>query len=251
MWIFKKQVQICAVAYLLFLLLKTDVFSFYFSYATIMSGFSVGGSCMKISNFTTEDFNVFTIDGLEARMQALKNQIQPRLQALGDYFSSELATMTGHEWYPHVAKHTRRTINPPNDTWVAFSGNKRGYKMLPHFQIGLWETHMFVWFAVIYEAPNKAEFGKVLENQAEKIKESIPNHFVWSLDHTKPDVIPHSTLSSDDLKKMFQRLQQVKKAEILCGIQIKKENAVALSDDELIKAISEAFVHLIPLYKLS
>ena len=37
----------------------------------------------------------------------------------------------------HVAKHARRSVNPPIDTWVAFAPNKRGYKMLPHFQIGL------------------------------------------------------------------------------------------------------------------
>ena len=70
-----------------------------------------------------------------------------------------------------------RTVNPPNDTWVAFAANKRGYKMMPHFQIGLWETHLFVWFAVIYEAPNKAEFGKRLEEKAEVINKNYSTTF--------------------------------------------------------------------------
>ncbi|MFB5932603.1 MULTISPECIES: DUF1054 family protein [Bacillaceae] len=38
---------------------------------------------------------------------------------------------------------------------------------MPHFQIGLWETHMFIWYAVIYEAPNKMEIGKHLERQTD------------------------------------------------------------------------------------
>ena len=37
-------------------------------------------------------------------------------------------------FYPHVAKHARRSVNPPKDTWVAFATSKRGYKMLPHFK---------------------------------------------------------------------------------------------------------------------
>ncbi|WP_419883712.1 YktB family protein [Peribacillus sp. B-H-3] len=205
---------------------------------------------MNISGFTAADYNVFKIDGLDPRMEALKNRIQPKLRQLGDYFSKELTELTGDEMFPHVAKHMRRTINPPNDTWVAISRNSRGYKMMPHFQIGLWGTHMFVWFSVIYEAPDKAQYGLTLENNAETIKDSIPGHFVWSIDHTKPDVIPHSSLSLDDMKSMFQRLQTVKKAEILCGIQISREDAVSLSDQSFIKRIQESFEVLIPLYKL-
>ena len=34
---------------------------------------------------------------------------------------------------------------------------------------------------------------------------------------------------------MFQRLQTVKKAEILCGIHIPQENAVKLTEDELLE----------------
>ncbi|MDQ0217224.1 DUF1054 domain-containing protein [Peribacillus cavernae] len=206
---------------------------------------------MEHMNFVASDFNVFKIDGLDQRMDALKDRIQPKLQRLGKHFSQELSSKTGDEMFMHVAKHARRTINPPNDTWVAFARNSRGYKMMPHFQIGLWETHIFVWFAVIYEAQGKTDFGKVLEQNAEKVKEIIPNHFVWSIDHTKPDIIPHEGLSVQELKTMFQRLQTVKKAEILCGIQVPREDAIKISNDGFVTLISNAFDHLIPLYKFS
>lgn len=205
---------------------------------------------MNQVHFTASDFNTFTIDGLEERMDALKERIRPKLQDLGDYFAQQLSIMTGEEIFPHVAKHARRTINPPKDTWVAFAANRRGYKMMPHFQIGLWETHLFVWFAVIYEAPNKAEFGKRLEENAELLKNSIPENFVWSIDHMKPDVIPHNGLNTEDLLSMFKRLQTVKKAEILCGIQIPREEAVQLTDKELVDTIQYTFETLLPLYKL-
>lgn len=200
--------------------------------------------------FTEKDFNVFHIDGFQERMDALIETIRPKLQVLGDYFSPKLSIMTGEEILPHVAKHARRTVNPPNDTWVAFSSNKRGYKMLPHFQIGLWGTHLFVWFAIIYEAPNKVEYGKKLEDMAGQLIKMIPQEFVWSIDHMKPDAIPHHELKETDLISMFQRLQTVKKAEILCGIHIPREDAAKLNEDELLDTIQNTFETLLPLYKL-
>lgn len=206
---------------------------------------------MNFSGFTNEDFNVFTIDGLDARMETLKETIRPKLEALGEHFSPTLSTLVGEEMFFHVAKHARRSVNPPKDTWVAFANNKRGYKMVPHFQIGLWETHLFIWFAVIYEANGKEEFGKTLEKNIKKIDELIPAEFVWSMDHTKPEVIPNKGLSKDDLSSMFTRLQTVKKAEILCGITIDRNSAVEMTADQFIQKVDDTFKNLIPLYQLS
>ncbi|WP_421384373.1 YktB family protein [Bacillus salacetis] len=205
---------------------------------------------MNFNGFTEDDFNVFSIDGLEDRMEALIETVRPKLDALGTHFSPTLSTMTGDEMFPHVAKHARRSVNPPDDTWVAFANNKRGYKKHPHFQIGLWETHVFVWFAMIYEAPAKEEYGKKLEQNIDRITDIIPRNFVWSGDHTKPEVQPFSEMDKEELTSLFKRLQTVKKAEILCGIQIPREKAVKLSGDETIEIISDAFVKLLPLYNL-
>lgn len=137
---------------------------------------------MEFKGFTNEDFDVFQIDGLEARMDGLKERIRPKLESLGQYFAPALTTLTGDEMYVHVAKHARRTINPPKDTWVAFANNPRGYKMLPHFQIGLWNTHLFIWFAVIYEAPLKEEvaarFTKNLIKFIKKYRKILFGHWI-------------------------------------------------------------------------
>jgi uncharacterized protein YktB (UPF0637 family) len=206
---------------------------------------------MSFNGFTNSDFDVFTLNGLEERMEQIKTTIRPKLEFLGNTFAPTLSSLTGNEMFHHVAKHARRTINPPNDTWVAFSSSKRGYKMLPHFQIGLWETHLFVWFAVIYEAPAKEKFGKNLENHINEIVGFIPDHYMWSGDHMKPDATHMSEMKKDDLLALFRRLQTVKKAEILCGIQIPREQAVRLNGSELLNVINSVFVNLVPLYKLS
>ncbi|HEY4554097.1 MAG TPA: DUF1054 domain-containing protein [Bacillaceae bacterium] len=206
---------------------------------------------MTFSGFTNEDFDVFSIEGLENRMDALINRVRPKLDHLGRLFAPELGAMTGNEMFYHTAKHARRTKNPPNDTWVAFSSSNRGYKMLPHFQIGLWETHIFAVFAVIYEAPSKPAIGKALESNLTQITAGLPGHFVISGDHTKPDATPLKDMNSSDLAKLFKRLQTVKKAELVCGLHIPREKATLMSGEELIHSIHNAFAILVPLYKLS
>lgn len=118
---------------------------------------------MTQMRFTEEDFNTFTIEGLDARMEVLKETVRPKLTALGEHFAPTLSALTGDEMFPHVAKHARRSVNPPADSWVAFANSKRGYKKLPHFQIGLWETHVFVWFAIIYESLSKKNMANCLK----------------------------------------------------------------------------------------
>ncbi|ERN53098.1 DUF1054 domain-containing protein [Alkalihalophilus marmarensis] len=199
--------------------------------------------------FTQEDFDVFDIEGLDARMEALKTRIRPKFEALGIELAPTLSSMTGDEFFTHVAKHARRKVNPPNDTWVAFAANKRGYKKLPHFQVGLFGTHLFVWFAMIYEAPAKGEFAeRLLDNPGEWLKK-VPKNFVWSIDHMKPEAISQSDVDADEFTSMLTRLRDVKKAELLCGIHIDRHDPILKDGDALLKRIEETYQHLLPLYQ--
>ncbi|MRX71672.1 DUF1054 family protein [Bacillus lacus] len=200
--------------------------------------------------FGKEDFNIFTIEGLQPRMDAIISQVRPKLEELGTHFSASLSGQAGEELFAHVAKHARRSVNPPDDTWVAFANSKRGYKKLPHFQIGLWETHVFVWFAVIYESPVKKDFGTLLEEKQEQIAKMIPKDYVWSDDHTKPDVLPFKDMDKEDMQRLFTRLQNVKKAELLCGITIPREDIVEMDAKQQLSLFESTFQTLMPLYQM-
>lgn len=206
---------------------------------------------MKALSFEQQDFQVFEVNGLDERMSEMKEHIRPKLEALGSRFASFFTNATNEEFFAHVAKHARRSVNPPNDTWVAFAANKRGYKMLPHFQIGLWGSHVFVYFGLIYECPQKTEYAKAFSRHIDAIKESIPPHFVWSVDHTKTAVKMHDSLSNEELQAMFNRLASVKKAELLCGIHVPKEKAIDLNDEQFVYLVKDTFKKLLPLYKLT
>src|SRR6266581_4575545 len=84
---------------------------------------------MAFPGFTPADFKVFDIEGFKPRMEAIKSRIRPKLEAIGRDLLPDVARIAGDEAFAHVAKHMRRTVNPPDDTWVAFALDKRGSAM--------------------------------------------------------------------------------------------------------------------------
>ncbi|WP_077601042.1 YktB family protein [Oceanobacillus sojae] len=201
---------------------------------------------MELHHFIKEDFQTFLIDGLDERMEAIQNRIQPKFQVIGEDLVSFLSEKTGQELYLHIAKHARRTVNPPKDTWLAIADNKRGYKKHPHFQVGLFDDHLFIWLALIYELPNKQKIAQNYLNSFNEIK-SLPESFVVSLDHTKKDSISLEELSQKDL----ERFRDVKKAEFLIGKHLSYDDPILQNDKELFAAITETYEQLLPLYQLA
>lgn len=202
---------------------------------------------MNFSGFQKSDFDTFHITGLNERMAAIQERIQPKFKAIGSELVDDVSAMVGSEMYLHIAKHARRTVNPPNDTWLAIAGNKRGYKKHPHFQIGLWDDHLFIWLAFIYELPNKEKIAKNFMNH-KKMIEALPNDFVISLDHMQKQA---TTLEEIDLDSALNRFHDVKKAEFLIGKQLKPEDPIVQNSDKFSQFAKATYEKLIPLYRLA
>lgn len=200
--------------------------------------------------FTAEDFQVFQIPGLENRMEAIKKQIQPKFAQIGEPLAHFLTPLLGEPVTLHIAKHARRTVHPPDETWLALSTSKRGYKSLPHFQLGLRESHLFLWFALIYEAPNKPDFARKLREKTETFTK-LPGSFYVSLDHTKPDVIAKREISEEIWEEILYRLEHVKKCEFLCGELLTPAETAKLSQEQLLQRAEQTFTQLLPLYQLA
>ncbi|EGA90366.1 hypothetical protein GPDM_05941 [Planococcus donghaensis MPA1U2] len=197
--------------------------------------------------WTEQDFDVFNTPGLEARMSALTDRIRPKFAELGTDFSSFFSGKTGDEFFPHVAKHMRRTVNPPNDSWVAFAPYKRGYKAVPHFQIGMWESHVFVILAVIYEAPNKTAMAENLLHS--DVLKSLSGEFVVSGDHMKPQSAALNELGDEGLEKVLIRLRDVKKGEFVIGRHLTKDQAAFFTKEQFYQFVEETFEALLPVYQ--
>lgn len=199
--------------------------------------------------FTQADFDVFKIDGLDNRMAELIEQTRPKLENLGEHFSSYLTDLTGDETIAHVAKHARRTTNPPDDTWVAFSTNPRGYKMMPHFQIGLYGDHAFCMYGIIYESNDKERLAKNWLKNIDKF-DKLPRTYQISLDHMKPEKTPLNKLSDEELEAGLIRLRDVKKGEFLVGKVYKPGDKVFESDEAFIADLEKVMKKLLPLYNV-
>ncbi|MBB4824073.1 uncharacterized protein YktB (UPF0637 family) [Sporosarcina luteola] len=201
----------------------------------------------KTTYWTADDFNVFNIEGLEHRMTALQTRIQPKFSELGQLFASHLSSHGKGEFFPHVAKHARRTVNPPKDSWVAFAPAKRGYKALPHFQIGLWNTHLFIILAVIYENPDKKGISERLQANL-NVLTSLPETYIISGDHMKPEAQTIQEAGLDGMEELLERLQTVKKAEFLVGRHITREEAITLSKEAFLEITQQTMDALLPVY---
>ncbi|BAQ10379.1 hypothetical protein OXB_1908 [Bacillus sp. OxB-1] len=202
---------------------------------------------MHKSFWEENDFDVFVIDGLEKRMEALQARIQPKFALLGRQFADHLSSHGTDEFYPHVAKHARRTVNPPSDSWVAFAPAKRGYKALPHFQIGLWKTHLFIILAVIYENPDKKGIAERLSGQVSVLTD-LPTDYIVSGDHMKPEATPIGEAGIEGIESLLDRLQTVKKAEFLVGRHLDRDVAVKMPEAEFLAYAEETFNRLLPVY---
>lgn len=201
---------------------------------------------MDFSGFENKDFDTFLIDGLEERMEAIQTRIQPKFHKIGTELTNELSMKLGNEMFLHIAKHARRTVNPPKDTWLAICDNKRGYKKHPHFQVGLFDDRLFIWLALIYELPNKQNIAKAFLENFEDLKE-LPADFVVSLDHMKKDTISLEELDETHLK----RFQNVKKAEFLIGRHLDKNDERVKDGQKLVETIKATYDNLIPFYQLA
>jgi uncharacterized protein YktB (UPF0637 family) len=197
--------------------------------------------------FTAKDFEVFNIDGLEPRMAALKETTRPKLENLGEHFSEYLTELTGDEQFAHVAKHARRKVNPPDDTWVSFATNPRGYKMMPHFQIGLYNDHAFCMYGVIYESPEKKQIAEKWLDDIEKFR-TLPQDYQISLDHMQPKKTKLKDLSDDDIKAGLIRLRDVKKGEFLVGKVYTPNDSALKNDDAFIKDLEAVMEQLVQFY---
>jgi uncharacterized protein YktB (UPF0637 family) len=203
---------------------------------------------MSFTGFAPNDFATFTIDGLEARMHAIRERIQPKFKLLGGMLGNEAAVLAGNEMYLHIARHARRKVNAPKDTWLAICNNKRGYKQHPHFQVGLFDDHVFVWFALIYEVPHKKAIAESYLRQLSKIKKLIPKDYVISFDHMQKGAVVSGKLTEKEWKHGLERFRDIQKVELLIGRHFQANDPILKDGEAFSREVKATVESLFPLY---
>lgn len=132
-----------------------------------------------------QDFDVFKDPTLAGRLVLIRSQVDPKFEQIGARYATQFTQQSQFQFYVHIAKHLRRHKNPPPDTWLAIGEGKRGYKMLPHFEIGLWPNALFIWLAYLAEVDQKPVYAAKLATLPNLYPDLTTSGLMLAQDHTQ------------------------------------------------------------------
>lgn len=121
--------------------------------------------------------------------------------------------------------------------------------MHPHFQIGLFDDHVFVWLAYIYELPGKPQMASLLLEHITDLQKNIPESYWISTDHTKKKA--SQPITDVELEKVLTRFRDVKKGEFLVGRHFASDDPLLHNGEQFIDEVKKTFETLMPFYHLS
>jgi uncharacterized protein YktB (UPF0637 family) len=185
--------------------------------------------------FTKEDFKVFNDDTLAGRLNLIKEVIDPKFEKIGAELMDQLEKEYQQQFYMKIAKHQRRTTNPPPDTWLAISQDKKGYKKNPHVELGLWPDRYFVTFSLLADAYDRAEYYPKFEPITDRIENS---DWLVSNDHTAAEM-----MDSTNYQKVLKRYMSVKSSDLVIGFNLLSDSKI-VTDGDYDQLLNKKFMEL-------
>lgn len=201
---------------------------------------------MAVLGFNVADFRVFEVEGFNQRMEQIYARIRPRLVRLGDELAPELARKLHLEFFPHVAKHARRTVNPPSETWAAFGPSPKGYKRYGYLALCISGAGLHARAVVKPEADNRAEMARRLRSRSAELVKALRGTKIARYDKWDFRNLPWAAAANDELFEQLAESAGKKTGGIDVGFGWDRSEAVRLDRAELI----DAFGELAPLYRV-
>lgn len=201
---------------------------------------------MSTLGFTRNHFQVFSIEGFNERMQQIYAHVRPKLLRLGDELAPELARKLHMEFFPHVAKHARRTVNPPPETWAAFGPSPKGYKRYGYLALCISGAGIHARAVVKSEADKRPEMARLLQSKAAELAKSFKGAPIARYDKWDFTRIPPPELETDGLWSELAQGIAKKTGGLDVGFGWSMNEALRLDRAELLDAYRE----LEPLYRI-
>ena len=199
------------------------------------------------------DFRVFDVKGFKLRMSEIRSRVRPKLEALGRSVAPAVGRTIGAEVFPHVARHARRTVTPPDDTWVALGPDARGYKKHCHFKVAVSRRGVRFLFEVGPEHADKKRWGTAWKKNAPKLGPVLRRvkNLAWFKDeHDEEPAAPLAHLTPDGLAERGDYLPRTRAGPLVIGRAVPAEEAARWSEAQYRAAALETFRALAPLYRL-
>ena len=203
--------------------------------------------------FGPADFKVFDVKGFRPRMHEIRARLHPKLEALGKSLAPAVAHSVGDDTFAHVARHARRTVNPPDDTWVAFAPDKRGYKKHGHFKVAVSRHGVRFLFEIGPEHAEKKRWAAAWKKNAGKLGPVLRRvkDLAWfENEHDETPAAPLADMGPDALVELADAVVRTRAGQLVLGRMVAAEEASRWSDAQYRAAALDTFRALVPLYRL-
>lgn len=203
--------------------------------------------------FGAADFKIFEVNGFPHRMAAIRERIRPKLDALGQRLLADVSRATNGDTFAHVARHARRTVNPPDDTWVAFAGDPRGYKKHCHFKVALSRHAVRFLFEVGPEHADKRRWAAAWKQNAPRLGPVLRRMkgLAWfKNEHDEEPAAMLAELSVEALAALGDELLRARDGQLVLGRRVPAAEAARWTEAQYRAAALETIRALAPLYRL-
>lgn len=201
---------------------------------------------MPTLGFRPRDFEVFAVEDFSARMELIYRHIRPRLLKLGAELAPELSRKLHMEFFPHVAKHARRSVNPPPETWAAFGPSPKGYKRYGYLALCISRAGLHARAVVKTEADHREEIGARLRAKASELAKSFRGSKIASYHRWDFTLLPAAGPVDPAFFASLADVLEKKSGVIDVGFGWHLVDAPRLDREELLDAMRE----LEPLYRI-
>jgi len=208
---------------------------------------------MPAAAFNAGDFRVFDVKGFQPRMTEIRGRIRPKLEALGHSLAPGVSRATGGPSFAHVARHARRTVTAPDDTWVAFGPDTRGYKKHGHFKVAVSRHCVRFLFEVGPEHADKKRWASAWKRSAGKLGPVLRRvrGLAWfKNEHDEAPATPLADLTPDQLAGLADELMRTRDGQLVLGRAVPADEAARWTEAQYRSAALETFRMLAPLYRL-
>lgn len=164
--------------------------------------------------FDQQMFEAFQKETVEDSLFTIRKYIQPTLRKYGQSIRQQLEDKLTHQSISmHLAKHIRRKVNLPFNTWIAIGGDSRGYKNYIHLQLGINSEYVFLAMCLIDHPKFEKEIIQAWSEHIEPLNK-LSDDFCFIYDHTQLPFIPINQMTMSDI---IERCHMNSKADIIIG----------------------------------
>jgi uncharacterized protein YktB (UPF0637 family) len=155
--------------------------------------------------------------------------------------------------FVHVARHARRTVNPPDDTWAALGTDKRGYKKDVHFKVAVSRNCVRLLLEVGPEYDDKGEWAMEWAREPSVVREALggSRKLAWFKDeHDEEPALHVSALSPSEIQDLGRELTRRRDGQLVLGRRIDRKEFLGLNASAFRRVALATFKPLALLFTL-